>query len=130
MATPIGQSFLYILQTYMMEAYLCTPAFMSRMSHALYHFLGYAIDATLKAAQEFLEATGELTDDQIDVVLRNTPSFPSFQTNRSLTRDFPWWLKLYRKAARAFVKEPINSPDLIRLRYVLLLFLPYYHVDL
>lgn len=37
----------------MMEAYLRIPTFMSRMSCTVYYFEGYAMDATLKAAQEF-----------------------------------------------------------------------------
>lgn len=111
-----------------MEAYLRTSAFMSRMSRGIYHFEGYAIEVTLWDAQ--LGATDELTDDQIDVILRATLSYPIFQIDESLAQDFAWWLEPIWNAARSFVEEPLNSSYLLHLYYISILVLPYYHIDL
>lgn len=72
-----------------MEAYLRTPAFMSRISRVIYHFEGYTIEAIFGAARESLGITGELPNDQIDVILWANFSYLGFQTDESLAQDFP-----------------------------------------
>lgn len=130
LATPIGQHFIQIMRDELVEAYLRTPAFMSHMCEAVYHFEGYAITATLRAAHQFLSATGELIDDQVTDILNRTHSFPDFQTDEFLPKDFACRLKPMQSATQAFVQEPLNSHVVLCLPHVPNPVVPYFSADL
>lgn len=129
-ASCIGHHFLQIMQNELVEAYLPTPVFMSRMCEVVYHFEGYAIEATIGAACKFLGATGELTDDQMRDIPRSTPSFPSFHTDESLPNDFSGWLKPMQSATQAFVQKPLKSHVLLRLFHIPNPVVPYSYADI